>query len=212
MTDKSTSDTDFEPVSYHFSPEETPEFQPLYKAVGRLARHWSELEYVINDSIWELANVERYAGTCMTSQLIGPGPRIRCLVSLLNLRGVKNEIVKEYNSLSSEIEGLGRQRNRFLHDIWVVNINDRQLYRVETTADRKLRHEFVLIDLEDVEKLITSIGDAGDKLDLLFDRVIAETPPWPRTQYERSEGIRRERNQGRGSSSSPSENGNQTQA
>jgi hypothetical protein len=212
MTDEPMSETDLEQITYHFSPAESPEFEPLYLAFGKLARYWSAFEYVLNDSIWELANVERFAGTCITSQLIGPGPRFRCLAALLELRGVKPELIKAFNSFASEAEGLGRQRNRFLHDMVVLNEVDHQLYRVETTADRKLKHDFVLIDLKAVQKLVTQIADVTDRLDALFDRVIVETPPWPRTQYEQSDGIRRERNQGRGSNSSPSENESQPQA
>ena len=130
-----------ESISFHFNAEEGPEFEPLYLALGRLSRFWSAFEYILNDSIWELANIERFAGTCITAQLIGPGPRFRCLASLMELRGVNSELMKAFNSLSSEAESLGRQRNRFMHDMVVLNETDRQLYRIETTADRHLKHD-----------------------------------------------------------------------
>jgi hypothetical protein len=212
MSNEPASDIDSVPISYHFSPDESPEFEPLYLALGKLSRHWSAFEYVLNDSIWELANVERFAGTCMTAQLIGPGPRFRCLAALFELRGVSPKLIKAFNSLSSEADGLGGQRNRFMHDMVVLNTHDRQLYRVETTADRKLRHDFMLVDLKVVEKLVTEIGALTDRFDSLFDQVLAETPPWPRTQYERSDGIRRQRIQERGSNSYPSGPDSQHQA
>jgi hypothetical protein len=206
MTDEPAPEST--PVSYHFLTDDSPEFEPLYLALGKLSRHWAAFEYVLNDSIWELANVERFAGTCMTAQMIGPGPRFRCLASLFELRGVSCELVRALNSLSSEGEGVAGRRNRFIHDLIVLNENDRKLYRVETTADRKLRHDFMIVDLEAVGKLATKIGDLSDRFDTLFDRVIAETPPLPRTQYEQSLGIRRERNRERGSGSPPSRSGN----
>ncbi|MDE5447060.1 hypothetical protein GWG65_38215 [Bradyrhizobium sp. CSA207] len=198
MTNDPASDVNSEPISFHFSPDESVEFEPLYLALGKLSRYWAGFEYVLNDSIWELANVERYAGTCVTAQLIGPGPRFRCLAALFELRGVSSELIKAFNSLSSEAEGLGRQRNRFIHDMVVLNSQDRQLYRVETTADRKLRHDFMIVDLKAVEKLVIEIEQLTDRFDDLFDRVLAETPSWSRTQYSKSDGIRRERNQARG--------------
>ncbi|MCA1437752.1 hypothetical protein I6F33_33035 [Bradyrhizobium sp. BRP20] len=203
MTNEPVSDMS-EPISYHFTPNERSEFEPFYQAIGKLARYWSGLEYAINDSIWELSNVERFAGTCMTSQPIGPGPRFRCLIALLELRDVKPDLIKAFNSFSSEVEGLGRQRNRLLHDMVVLNELDGQLYRVEATADRHLKHDFMPIDLKLINKLVQDIDDAVDRFDLLFDRVIAETPPWPRTQYAQSHGIRRERNERRGSNKPPS--------
>jgi hypothetical protein len=199
MTDERTStEIDSAPVSFHFSFDESAEFEQLYIALGKLSRYWAAFEYVLNDAIWELANVERFAGTCMTAQLIGPGPRFRCLAALFELRGVSSELIKAFNSLSSEAEGLGRQRNRFIHDVVVFNSQDRELYRVETTADRRLRHDFVVIDLRAVEKLVVEIERLTDRFDDLFDRVLAETAPWPRAQYKESAGILRERNQARG--------------
>lgn len=212
MTNKPTSDSDIEAISYHFAADESPEFEPLYSVLGKLCRWWAAFEYVLNDSIWELANVERHAGTCMTAQLIGTGPRFRCLASLFELRGVSPTLTKALNVLSSEADGLAGRRNRFIHDFIVLNQHDRQFYRVETTADRKLRHDFMAVDLPAVEKLASDIGDLSDRFDLLFDRVIAETPPWPRTQYEQSDGIRRERNQARGLGKPPATPENQPTA
>jgi hypothetical protein len=180
-------------VSFHFTTMDNPEFEPFYLAVGKLALGWSTFEVVVNDAIWELANVERLAGTCMTSQLIGPGPRFRCLVSLLNLREVKPELINAFNSLASEAESLGRQRNRCLHDPLVLNIHERKMYRMETTADRKLRHDFVPVEIEAVTKLTEQISSIDERFEKLFGRVIAESPPWPRSQYQQSWGIQRER-------------------
>ncbi len=195
MTDNPKSDS--ERVSYHYEPDDSPHFATLDLSLGRLARHWSAFEFVVNDSIWELANVERFAGTCMTSQMFGPGPRFRCLVSLLNLRGASKGLIKAFNSLAAEADGLGRQRNRYIHDAVVLNEKDDKLYRVETTADRQLKHDFIPIELKAIGELIEKIDELLNRFDLLFDQVIAETPPWPRTQYEQSNGILRERNQPR---------------
>jgi hypothetical protein len=185
-------DDDDEPVSFHFTANAPLEFQPFYEAVGRLALEWAEFEYYMNDAIWSLANVSRHAGTCLTSQLIGPGPRFRCLVALLHVREVSEELINAMNSLASEAESLGRQRNRYLHDPLVLDTTDRKVYRIETTADRKLRHDFVSIDLEAVKKLTYQILKVAARFDDLYDRVVAETPPWPRKQYERSKGIHRD--------------------
>jgi hypothetical protein len=182
-----------EEVSFRFTTNDNPAFQPFHLALGRLAMVWAEFEFSINAAIWDLANVSRHAGTCMTSQLIGPGPRFRCLVSLLNLREAAPELINAFNSLANEAEGLGRQRNRYLHDPLVFNTDDKNVYRIETTADRKLKHDFMPMDENDVTKLMTQIEGTADRFDDLFERVLAETPPWPRTQYEQSSGIHRHR-------------------
>ncbi|WP_457488952.1 hypothetical protein [Tardiphaga sp. P5_C10] len=186
-----------QPNSRRFSHDESAAFTPLYLAIGKLTRHWSAFEYVLNDTIWELANVERYAGTCITSQMIGPGPRFRCIIALLHMRGVSAALVKEFNTFSTEAESLGRQRNRFLHDTVVLDDNDQKLYRLEITADRRLFHDLVIIDFPALEKLVVDIENATGRIDTLFDRVISETPPWPRAQYEKSQGLHRDRNRQR---------------
>jgi hypothetical protein len=182
-----------EPLDYRFTSNYSPEFDVYYFALGQLAVIWAEFEHNLNDAIWELANVTRLAGTCMTSQLIGPGPRFRCLVSLLNLREVPPELVKAINSLSSEADSLGRQRNRFLHDPMVLNKVDKSTHRMETTADRTIKHGLIPIRKDEIVDLTGKIDSLSARFYDLYSRVLAETPPWPRTQYERSKGIRRER-------------------
>jgi hypothetical protein len=181
------------PEDFRFATGNTPAFDPVYLAIGHLSAIWAEFEFNINAAIWELANVERRAGTCMTSQLIGPGPRFRCLIALLNLRNAPQDLIASFNSLSQEAVSLGRQRNRYLHDPIVLNVEEDKIYRIETTADRKLKHEFVPLDLSSIEKLHGKIDRAADQFDDLFNRVLAETAPWPRTQYEQSKGILRHR-------------------
>jgi hypothetical protein len=190
-----------DPPSFRFTSNYSAEFDPYYYRLGCLALEWAEFEFNINNAIWELANVSRMAGTCMTSQLIGPAPRFRCLVSLLNLRETPQELVKAINSLSGEAEGLGRRRNRYLHDPMVLNVDDRKIYRMETTADRTITHEIIGCDTGEIDKLIEEIRRVEEKFDDLFDDVLAKTPPWPRTQYEQSKGIRLYR---KGPSSAPS--------
>jgi hypothetical protein len=93
-----------EPPQARYTTSLTEEFTPYFTAIGRLAIIWAEFEFSINEAIWELANVERFAGTCMTSQMIGPGPRFRCFVSLLRLRNCPAELINKINSLSNVAE------------------------------------------------------------------------------------------------------------
>jgi hypothetical protein len=63
----------------------------------------------MNDAIWELANVSRSAGVCMTGQMIGPGPRIRCLSAPLKLGGALDERMVDFNRVFKRINGVGGQ-------------------------------------------------------------------------------------------------------
>lgn len=178
---------------YPYTSNYDPALDPYLIAIGQLGWVWALLEFTINEVIWELANVSRHAGTCMTSQLIGPGPRFRCLVALLNLRNTPTAVIKEINSLITDAEGLGRQRNRYLHDPIVWHRINKTVHRMETTADRTLKHDIVPVDTKEIVKLTEAIEKMDLKLQDLFERVRVETPPWPRTEFERSTGIRRQR-------------------
>src|SRR3954467_10829696 len=61
-------------------------------ALGRVAAMWADFEFLINESIWELANVERQVGACITAQLIGPAPRFRTLIALAHLRDANDAL------------------------------------------------------------------------------------------------------------------------
>lgn len=182
------SDDDLE--RFQYSATIIPELHPYLIALGTLASRWALFEFNINDAIWELANVGRMAGTCITSQLIGPGPRFRCLVALLNLRGTPDNLLGQMNSISAEAEKLGRQRNRYLHDPLVHHRVKKTIHRMETTADRKLKHDFIAVEITDITVLGENIDALRGGFIDLMDVIVEKTPAWPRTEYARSEGIR----------------------
>jgi hypothetical protein len=187
------SDDHRRPIIGRFTTANSGEFDPYYHALEVVATAWAEFEFNVNDVIWELANIERMAGTCMTSQMIGPGPRFRCLVALLRLRNAPKELIDMMNSLSGEAEKQGRQRNRYLHDPMVLNTADNSIHRMETTADRKVTHGAIPVEIKEIETLTNGIRSLDAKFDGLYLRILAETPPWPRTQFSQSRGIQRDR-------------------
>ena len=176
-----------------YSTSFSPEFDPYFFSIGQLAILWAEFEFSVNDAIWELSNVSRKAGSCMTWQLIGPAPRFRCLVSLLNLRKVPQELVKAFNVLSSDADSLGRQRNRYLHDPIMLDTTDNSIQRLEITADRFVKHGFIPIEVGEIGKLCIAIDELDLKFEDLYLRVLAETPAWTRTEFAQSPGIQRNR-------------------
>ena len=182
-----------EESDFIFSGMDDPKLDPFSLAIGKLSLAWAEFEFNVNDAIWELANVERKAGTCLSSQMIGPGPRFRCLIALLNLRGTPQEIIKAMNSLSHDAEGLGRQRNRYLHDPMVWHKKEGTVHRMEATADRTVKHGIVPVTLDDIKLLALQIDHIGAHFNFLYAHAVETTPAWPRAQFSESDGIRRKR-------------------
>jgi hypothetical protein len=164
-------------------------FDPYFTAIGRVANAYSQLEFKMNDSIWELANVARSAGVCMTAQMIGPAPRNRCLLALLKFRNASHELITEFNKIGTKIEGLAARRNRYVHDPFVLLPDTGEIRRMESTADKSIRYGFMNAEIGDLKQLATDIDTVADEFDQLYLRAVAELPAWPRTQFEQSEGI-----------------------
>jgi hypothetical protein len=167
-------------------------FDPYMQAVGKIAIMWAALEYAISQAIWELCNVEAAAGACITAQLIGPGPRIRAFISLIDFRAhdpqCENEekLITQFNKLAQRIEAFGRQRNSYIHHCAVIGVEKGDIKRLELSADRRLKFDYVPADLEAMEKLAGDIRQARIDFDANFERVLVEFSPWPRTQFEQS--------------------------
>jgi hypothetical protein len=167
-------------------------FDPYMQAVGKIAIMWAALEYAINQAIWELCNVEAAAGACITAQLIGPGPRIRAFISLIDFRAhdpqCENEkkLITQFNKLAQRIEGFGGQRNSYIHQCAVIGVEKGDIKRLDLSANRRLKFDYVPADLEVMEKLAGDIRQARIDFDANFERVLVEFSPWPRTQFEQS--------------------------
>ena len=165
-------------------------FEPYFTAIGKAANTYSHLEFSMNDAIWELANVARSAGVRMTAQMIGPGPRNRCLLALLKFRGASQSLIDDFNKIGRDIEKLGARSNRYIHDPMALDRQKGQIRRLEATADKHVRYDFIDTEVEELTKLIEDINEVDDAFDDLYLRAVAELPPWPRTQFSQSDGIR----------------------
>ena len=164
-------------------------FDPYFIAIGRVANAYSQLEFKMNDAFWELANVARSAGVCMTAQMIGPAPRNRCLLALITFRNASPALITEFNKIGKKIESVAARRNRYVHDPFVLNPDTGEILRMEATADKSIRYGFMNAEIDDLKQLATDIDTVADEFDQLYLRAVAELPAWSRTQFEQSEGI-----------------------
>lgn len=167
-------------------PVVTAEFEPFVRALGVLSLSWSQVEYHLNDFIWFLTNLNRQFGACITAQLIGPGPRIRSIVALMKLRGVSDDLIKEFNSLSADIESAGRQRNRWAHDQLLWHHVQKKMARFEITADRIPKFIAQPTEPADIHAVTLLCEDINRRIENFVRRVVERAPAWPRTEYDQS--------------------------
>jgi hypothetical protein len=163
-----------------------PRFDPYMNAVGRIATLWAALEFNINEAIWELANVEAAAGACITSQIGSVGPRMRALISLVHFRKGNDNILRELATYMRAIEGLSRQRNRYIHDPATIGKESGKISRINVTADLRLDFGFKDVDLKEMARIFQKVRDAIKTFSTFRQRITPELPSWPRTQFEQS--------------------------
>jgi len=108
---------------------------------------------------------------------------------LVELRGGSKELLGAVNAFAREFTSLGAQRNRFVHDPYGIDERTLEVKRVVVTADKTLRMAIENVTLEEMDLLFGKIQRLLLDFDDLYQRMVAELPSWPRTQYEQSRGI-----------------------
>jgi hypothetical protein len=165
-------------------------FDEHMKWLGHVSGIWAALEFNVNMAIWELANLERWIGACITTQLFSPSSRFRVLISLIHVRGGAPEMITKVNRYAESAGGLARRRNAYIHDPWVIDEESGEIKRIHVTMEGTFKFGFTPTSIEELKRLYDDIQDAIKRFDVLRAEVFASLPPWPRTQFERSRGIR----------------------
>lgn len=159
---------------------------PLMAGIGRVASVWAKLEFLINEMIWDLANVDINCGACITAQLTTPVSRMRTLISLVRFHGGKDDLIGDLNKFSGRLDGLARRRNRIIHDPWGYDFTKDTYMRLEVTADRKLVFESKEAQIDDLKRVFDDIMHATTDFNHLVEKIMAGLPAWPRIQYWQS--------------------------
>jgi hypothetical protein len=110
--------------------------------------------------------------------MIGPGPRLKTLLSLVSVWGANAELVKKFNRFSIKVEGLGARRNRYAHDTVHQSLINGYLVRAEITANKKLRFENERVDPRVMHDLWIEIRMTRGVLIELRDELIDALPAW----------------------------------
>jgi hypothetical protein len=154
----------------------------VHAAIGAVAAEWSLFEHAINRFIWELAEVEDEVGACITSQIISIRGRLDAAISLCRLRGAPDGLLKDLNRFAEASNGLGRQRNRIVHDTWSYGLTTGKTYRLEVTADKRPVFEFK--DHSESEILQTAIKLAENRAEWgkLATKILDALPTSPKTR------------------------------
>lgn len=140
-----------------------------FAAIGRVAANWGYFEALIDTWSIHLADVRAEIVVCFTAQIMGSRGKLDAFISLANHLGASPISLTKLNKLASDTVGLAEQRNRAVHDVWILDDPD-DPKRFEATAKRKLRLGPIPVATKDLRKLADRIDDHASK----FDKIAKE--------------------------------------
>ena len=150
-----------------------------FTAIGKVASNWAVFEQIANSFLWELAEINDRAGACITAQIPHLGRTLAALLALVRLRGGNDALISDINKFQRDTEGLGRRRNRIVHDPWDVDDETGHPRRLEISADKRPVFGFEIVPISEVERLVDEIGEHTDRFIALANRALAEVGPLP---------------------------------
>jgi hypothetical protein len=131
-----------------------------YTIIGRVASNWALLETMIDGAIANLANCGEQEMTCVTAQLIGPARRMDALIALFRYQGGSTELRKELKAFQGQIQQLGEDRNRVVHDPLFVKNATGEMHKTTATAKGELKYSFDPVSKEKMATVATAIREA----------------------------------------------------
>jgi hypothetical protein len=155
-------------------------------AVGNVSLLWSNLDLRMNNAIWELANLSPSAGACLTSQFLGTGQRVQCLMALFKLRHAPKTLIDEFNSLAGEIESAGRKRNKLLQEGFESFRAEDVEMPIGAEPGTVSTSDVTLVELRDWGDLAVTTSSLIKRFDDIHSRIVARLRPWPLIQFKQS--------------------------
>jgi hypothetical protein len=157
---------------------------PFFEEVGRIASNWANLEFQIEHTIWQLAEVVHIAGACITSQLSGIGARLRVLTALARLRGCSERTIKGINSFDGAIQPTLLKRNRVVHDWWgVANTGEIAQMRA-TLLGKKAEFKLNITAVAELQAIVKEISKRSGEFSELRAKIQAEVAAAPNKWQE----------------------------
>lgn len=147
-------------------------------AIGLVAGAWALFETFLDSLALELAQIDSPAGFCFTAQISGWNRKLDAYIAVARLRGLKS--TKELEKFAKDTAGLAEQRNRVVHDPWLLE-GGKLPTRFEVTARRVLRTEHVEVPTEKVLALDKTITAHVQRFISLHETIVAELAASPTT-------------------------------
>jgi len=155
----------------------------FFDLVGQIAHDWATLESLVNESIWEAADLDHQLGACITAQIFSLPSRLDALSLLLRARGASEELMSKVNRFIADSRRPTELRNRAVHDPLGVHKQSGEVRQLQITARGKLVFETRKVTVEQLEKDSAEINRFLDRFMELREELQVELetlPPYQR--------------------------------
>lgn len=144
------------------------QYRIIHAEIGMLASAWAMLEFKINECIWILAKINPVAGGCITAQIYTLNSRIDCLLSLMKLRMIEQDLINKLNQFRTKVAATAEMRNRMIHDPIVYNQASKRAGQIEITSKGKSVFRVKELTIEEIKKLHKEIVKRLDEFRLIY--------------------------------------------
>jgi hypothetical protein len=153
MTDGNEMVSD--PESFDFG--SLPDHHKFYALVGRVASEWSQIEHVLDMTIWELSNLQSRYAACITSQIMGIGPRCKAITALIRARDLDPKLAKKFRQFMNSAYNAADLRARIVHDPWYINLGSDVPAQFRAMPHADQRFGFCEVIEDEIIKIICEI-------------------------------------------------------
>jgi hypothetical protein len=104
-------------------------------AMGRVSGAWAILDFQLDMAICGFAQMLQILGVAVTSQILSTPSKLNALGGLLRAHGMPESRIKWLDKFTQKTHGLGRKRNRAVHDAIMVGRKTGTVYRMTAILD-----------------------------------------------------------------------------
>jgi hypothetical protein len=154
---------------------------PTYaEKIAEAANRFAYLEYIVNSTIWLVADVRPAIGACLTSQMYTMNAKLSALLSLLKLRGADKKIIDALNKFSSNVRDAADARNRVAHDLWMHDDADHsKMGKLRITADKTLNYSMEMVSVAELQNSVRIINKRLREAADIKSSIIRALPSFP---------------------------------
>jgi hypothetical protein len=156
-------------------------FIPKYAdTIASIANQSATIEFYVNHSIWIVADIDSPSGACITSQIYTLQGRLSALLALLKLHRAPDNLIKRVNKFSEKVRGPSENRNRILHDIWLVDNRDpTSMGRMQMTAAKTLKFGIVDVAQTELQAIYDELAACRLEMYEIRGKIFAAQPTFP---------------------------------